>query len=126
MHPGQRAERCDGVHCGWMTEGIPDPHEAAPDHALLQVRRRDTYCGGEDGCEPAAGEALEENLNSIGRNYYSASTMIRVPTSLAQETGLAIGAQAWEKQLAGVIRSGGFDRVRRVTTTSLNRVLDAA
>jgi hypothetical protein len=52
--------------------------------------------------------------------------MICVPTSLAQETGLALGAQAGEKRLAEVIRSGGFTRVRRAAQTPLNMVLEAS
>jgi SAM-dependent methyltransferase len=75
--------------------------------------------------EPAAGDALEDNLNPIGRLYYSASTMICVPTSLAQETGTALGAQAGERRLAEAIRGGGFGHVRRVATTPLNMVLEA-
>jgi 2-polyprenyl-3-methyl-5-hydroxy-6-metoxy-1,4-benzoquinol methylase len=75
--------------------------------------------------EPMAGNALEDNINPVGRLYYSASTMICVPTSLAQETGLALGAQAGEKRLSDVIRSGGFNRVRRAAETPLNMVLEA-
>jgi 2-polyprenyl-3-methyl-5-hydroxy-6-metoxy-1,4-benzoquinol methylase len=75
--------------------------------------------------EPAAGDSLDENLNPVGRLYYSASTMICVPTSLAQETGLALGAQAGEKRLSEVIRSGGFTSVRRAAQTPLNMVLEA-
>lgn len=75
--------------------------------------------------EPAAGDALEDNLNPVGRLYYSASTMICVPTSLAQETGAALGAQAGERRLAEVIRAGGFTRVRRAATTPLNMVIEA-
>jgi 2-polyprenyl-3-methyl-5-hydroxy-6-metoxy-1,4-benzoquinol methylase len=75
--------------------------------------------------EPMAGDTLEENLNPVGRLYYSASTMICVPTSLAQETGLALGAQAGEKKLAEVIRAGGFRHVRRAAETPLNMVLEA-
>ena len=75
--------------------------------------------------EPAAGDGLEENLNPVGRIYYSASTMICVPTSLAQEVGLALGAQAGERRLAEVIRSAGFSSVRRVAQTPLNMVLEA-
>jgi SAM-dependent methyltransferase len=75
--------------------------------------------------EPAAGDALEDNMNPVGRLYYSASTMICVPTSLAQEEGLALGAQAGEKRLSEVIMSGGFSRVRRVAETPLNLVLEA-
>lgn len=75
--------------------------------------------------EPAAGDRLEDNLNPVGRIYYSASTMICVPTSLAQETGLALGAQAGEARIAAVVRSGGFNRVGRVAQTPLNMVLEA-
>lgn len=75
--------------------------------------------------EPMAGDALDDNINPVGRLYYSASTMICVPTSLAQETGLALGAQAGEKRLSEVIRSGGFTRVRRAAQTPLNMVLEA-
>lgn len=39
-----------------------------------------------------------ENINPVEGLYYSASTMICVPTSIAQETGLALGAQAGEKR----------------------------
>jgi len=76
--------------------------------------------------EPMAGDALDDNINPVGRIYYSASTMICVPTSLAQETGLALGAQAGEKRIAEVIRSGGFRQVRRATETPLNMVLEAS
>ena len=39
--------------------------------------------------EPIAGDRLEDNLNPVGRLYYAGSTMICVPTSLAQEVGAA-------------------------------------
>ncbi|ANP91780.1 class I SAM-dependent methyltransferase [Rhizobium leguminosarum] len=76
--------------------------------------------------EPMAGDTLEENINPVGRLYYSASTMICVPTSLAQETGLALGAQAGERRLAEVIRSGGFTHIRRAAQTPLNMILEAS
>ena len=50
--------------------------------------------------EPMAGDRLEDNLNPVGRLYYAASTMICVPTSLSQEVGAALGAQAGEAKLA--------------------------
>jgi SAM-dependent methyltransferase len=75
--------------------------------------------------EPMAGDTLEENINPVGRLYYSASTMICVPTSLAQETGLALGAQAGERRLSEVIRSGGFTHIRRAAQTPLNMILEA-
>lgn len=76
--------------------------------------------------EPAAGDRLEDNINPVGRLYYSASTMICVPTSLAQETGAALGAQAGAARIAEVIRSGGFTKVRRAAETPLNMVLEAS
>jgi 2-polyprenyl-3-methyl-5-hydroxy-6-metoxy-1,4-benzoquinol methylase len=50
--------------------------------------------------EPMAGDRLEDNLNPIGRLYYGVSTMICVPTSLSQEVGAALGAQAGEAKFA--------------------------
>ena len=38
-------------------------------------------------------------MNSVGRLYYNASTMICVPTSLDQEVGETLGAQAGETKL---------------------------
>jgi SAM-dependent methyltransferase len=75
--------------------------------------------------EPMAGNRLEENLNPVGRLYYAGSTMICVPTSLAQEVGAALGAQAGEARLREVILSGGFKSVRRATETPFNMVLEA-
>ena len=39
--------------------------------------------------EPWAGDAIEENLNPIGRIFYGGSTMLCTPASLSQEVGLA-------------------------------------
>lgn len=75
--------------------------------------------------EPIAGDALKDNLNPVGRLYYSASTMICVPTSLAQETGAALGAQAGQARLTDVIKAGGFGSVRRATQTPFNMILEA-
>ena len=52
--------------------------------------------------EPMAGDKLEDNLNPLGRIYYAASTMVCVPTSLSQEVGEALGAQAGEAKLREV------------------------
>jgi 2-polyprenyl-3-methyl-5-hydroxy-6-metoxy-1,4-benzoquinol methylase len=75
--------------------------------------------------EPMAGERLEDNLNPIGRLYYGASTMVCVPTSLAQEVGAALGAQAGEARLREVIGAGGFSNIRRATETPFNMILEA-
>ncbi|MGD9537893.1 MAG: class I SAM-dependent methyltransferase [Alphaproteobacteria bacterium] len=75
--------------------------------------------------EPMAKDRLEENLNPVSRLYYSASTMVCVPTSLAQEVGAALGAQAGETRLRDVIGQGGFTRIRRAAETPFNVVLEA-
>ncbi len=75
--------------------------------------------------EPIAGDNPADNLNPVGRLYYNASTMICVPTSLDQEVGAALGAQAGEARLSEVIRSGGFAQVRRATEGPFNMVLAA-
>jgi SAM-dependent methyltransferase len=75
--------------------------------------------------EPYANDRLEENLNPIGRIYYSASTMICTPASLSQEVGLGLGAQAGEARLKNVVTKGGFSRFRRATETPFNLILEA-
>jgi len=75
--------------------------------------------------EPYAGDRVEENLTPVGRIYYGGSTMLCTPSSLSQEVGLALGAQAGEKRLAEVLAEGGFGRVRRAAETPFNIVLEA-
>lgn len=76
--------------------------------------------------EPMAGDKLEENLNPVSRLFYSASTMVCVPTSLSQDVGAALGAQAGEAQLTEIITEGaGFSSCRRATETPFNLILEA-
>jgi len=75
--------------------------------------------------EPIAGDRPEDNMNPVGRLYYNASTVICVPTSLDQEVGEGLGAQAGETKLTEVIRDGGFTQVRRATAGPFNMVLEA-
>jgi ubiquinone/menaquinone biosynthesis C-methylase UbiE len=75
--------------------------------------------------EPLAGDTLADNLNPVGRMYYAFSTGMCVPSSLNQEVGTALGAQAGEKRLTGVLKQAGFSRVRRAAETPLNMVLEA-
>jgi SAM-dependent methyltransferase len=75
--------------------------------------------------EPFANDRLEDNLNPIGRIFYSASTAVCTPASRSQEVGLALGAQAGERRLREVVLSGGFTRFRRATATPFNLILEA-
>jgi hypothetical protein len=51
--------------------------------------------------------------------------MICVPTSLDQEVGEGLGAQAGETKLTEVIRDGGFAQVKRAAAGPFNMVLQA-
>lgn len=75
--------------------------------------------------EPFANDAVEDNLNPVGRLYYSVSTLVCTPCSLDQKVGLALGAQAGEAQLRDVVTNGGFSRFRRASETPFNLILEA-
>jgi SAM-dependent methyltransferase len=76
--------------------------------------------------EPIAADAPGDNIgNPVSRLYYNASTMICVPTSLDQEIGEALGAQAGEARLTEVLTGAGFSHVRRATEGPFNMVLEA-
>jgi len=75
--------------------------------------------------EPFARDRLADNLNPVGRMYYSASTLICTPASLSQEVGLALGAQAGEARLRAVLEEAGFTRIRRAAETPFNLILEA-
>jgi SAM-dependent methyltransferase len=75
--------------------------------------------------EPFANDKVEDNLNPVGRIYYSASTMLCTPASCSQEVGLALGAQAGEARLREVVTEGGFKSFRRAAETPFNLVFEA-
>jgi SAM-dependent methyltransferase len=75
--------------------------------------------------EPFANNRPEENHNPVGRIYYSASTMLCTPASLAQEVGLALGAQAGEERIRDVVTAAGFTRFHRAAETPFNLVFEA-
>ena len=76
--------------------------------------------------EPLAADRPGDNVaNPVSRLYYNASTVICVPTSLSQEVGEALGAQAGETKLTEVLTGAGFSRVRRATEGPFNMVLEA-
>jgi len=75
--------------------------------------------------EPFANDRVEDNLNPIGRVFYSASTLLCTPASLSQEVGLALGAQAGEARMRKVVTEGGFSQFRRATETPFNLIYEA-
>ncbi len=74
--------------------------------------------------EPLAGDSVAENLHPLGAIYYSFSTTVCTPCSLAQPVGLGLGTQAGQKRLTEVLNEGGFGHVRRAAETPANMVLE--
>jgi ubiquinone/menaquinone biosynthesis C-methylase UbiE len=74
--------------------------------------------------EPFAGDAVEDNLNPVGRLYYNGSTFLCVPNALSQPGGYALGAQAGEAAIRQVAAEAGFTRFRRATQTPFNVVYE--
>jgi len=75
--------------------------------------------------EPFANDQLKDNLNPVGRVYYSFSTLLCTPCSRSQEVGMCLGAQAGETRIRDVVTAAGFSRFRRATETAFNIVYEA-
>jgi ubiquinone/menaquinone biosynthesis C-methylase UbiE len=75
--------------------------------------------------EPFANDRVEENLNMVGRLYYSASTTLCCAHSLSEDGAAALGAQAGEARLANVFTKAGFREFRKAKTTPFNLILEA-
>jgi 2-polyprenyl-3-methyl-5-hydroxy-6-metoxy-1,4-benzoquinol methylase len=75
--------------------------------------------------EPNAGDAVQDNLNPVGRVYYGFSTLLCTPASLSQEVGLALGAQAGPARIRDVVMSAGFSQFRQAAETPFNLVFEA-
>jgi SAM-dependent methyltransferase len=97
-----------------------DPIGAAA-HVLQSLAKDGTWMV----VEPFANDQLKDNLNPVGRVYYSFSTLLCTPCSRSQEVGLCLGAQAGEARIRAVANSAGFSRFRRATETPFNIVYEA-
>jgi SAM-dependent methyltransferase len=75
--------------------------------------------------EPFAHDDLADNLNPVGAAYYGFSTLLCTPSSLSQDVGSALGAQAGEARLRDIVTNAGFTGLRRVAETPFNIVLEA-
>jgi len=96
-----------------------------PVGAATHVRQSLTKDGTWMIVEPYANDHLKDNLNPVGRVYYSFSTLLCTPCSRSQEVGLCLGAQAGETNIRKVVTSAGFSRFRRATETPFNIVYEA-
>jgi SAM-dependent methyltransferase len=97
-----------------------DPVGAAK-HVLTTLAKDGTWMI----VEPFANDNLQNNLNPVGRVYYSFSTLLCTPSSRSQEVGLCLGAQAGEARIKTVVTSAGFTRFRRAAETPFNIVYEA-
>jgi SAM-dependent methyltransferase len=97
-----------------------DPVGAAA-HVRQSLRKDGTWMI----VEPFANDKLEDNLNPVGRIFYSASTFICTPASRSQEVGMCLGAQAGERRLRDVVTDGGFSKFRRAAETPFNLIFEA-
>jgi ubiquinone/menaquinone biosynthesis C-methylase UbiE len=74
--------------------------------------------------EPYAGNCVTDNLNPVGRVYYSFSTFLCVPNALSQDGGYSLGAQAGEEAIRRLAVDAGYARFRRVAETPFNIVYE--
>ncbi len=93
--------------------------------ASTHVRRALNHDGTWMIVEPFAKDDLKDNLNPVGRMYYSFSTLLCTPCSRSQEVGMCLGAQSGEKRIREVVTSAGFNHFRRATETPFNVVYEA-
>jgi hypothetical protein len=96
-----------------------------PIGAATHVRQSLTKDGTWMIVEPYANDQLKDNLNPVGRVYYSFSTLLCTPCSRSQEVGLCLGAQAGEARIREVVTAAGFSRFRRAAETPFNIVYEA-
>jgi ubiquinone/menaquinone biosynthesis C-methylase UbiE len=74
--------------------------------------------------EPYASDVVAENMNPVGRIYYSASTLTCVSNALSQPGGYALGTQAGEAAIRHIVTDAGFTRFRRAAETPFNLVYE--
>ncbi len=84
----------------------------APDGAFLIV-------------EPMAGETLADNVNPIGRLFYSAGLFICLAHAKSQGGAQQLGNQVPEATWKTLLGDAGFTRFRRAAETPFNRVFEA-
>ena len=75
--------------------------------------------------EPFARDRVEDNINPIGRLYYSASTTMCCAHAISENGSHVLGAQAGPRQLEDVLRAAGLKTVRRAVETPFNLIIEA-
>jgi 2-polyprenyl-3-methyl-5-hydroxy-6-metoxy-1,4-benzoquinol methylase len=75
--------------------------------------------------EPFARDRVEDNINPIGRLYYSASTTMCCAHAISENGTHVLGAQAGPRQLEEVLKAAGLGTVRRAAETAFNLIIEA-
>lgn len=99
---------------------LGDPLRAAR-HVLESLRPDGTWMI----VEPYAGDTVSDNMNPVGRAYYSISSLFCVPNALSEEGGYSLGAQAGEAVVRRLVAAAGFRHFRRAAETPFNLVFEA-
>ena len=74
--------------------------------------------------EPMAADKLEDNVNPLGRIFYSAGMSVCTPAAQSQPGGYALGNQVSDARWRELLGEAGFTQFRRATETPLNRVFE--
>jgi hypothetical protein len=78
--------------------------------------------------EPLGADNVADNLNPLGRMFYSISVLACTPNAVSQRTARSsepLGAQAGEATLRALAGSAGFSTVRRLDVPApINLVLE--
>jgi SAM-dependent methyltransferase len=75
--------------------------------------------------EPMAGETLADNVNPIGRLFYSVGIFVCLANAKSQGGAQELGPQVPEATWKALLGEAGFTRFRRATETPFNRVFEA-
>ncbi|MEA3020772.1 MAG: hypothetical protein QOI47_2296 [Actinomycetota bacterium] len=75
--------------------------------------------------EPMAGETVADNVNPIGKLFYSAGLFLCVPNAKSQGGRYQLGPQVPEATWRSLLAESGFTRFRRAAETPFNRVFEA-
>jgi len=96
-----------------------------PDGAARHVRSTLADDGTWLLVEPQCDESLEASLpNPVARMFYTCSTLICLPASLADEGHRGLGNQVPDTDWQTILGESGFTRIRRATETPFNRVFE--
>jgi SAM-dependent methyltransferase len=74
--------------------------------------------------EPMAGDTPEDGHNPVGRVYLAASTILCMPSALAQHGPHALGNQVGEERWRKLLGEAGLTHVRRAAESPFNLVLE--